>query len=363
MVQRYRYAEDEAGQFVDVQLLTRDTRHILGPYKCLSCGDRVIPSLGERVTHHFRHKQERACSGETYLHEAGKLAFLEAFQAAVAHGRPYPVQRLREEACRRHEAQSGKVCQFEPHLETFDLTRWVSRATKETDIDDFGGDVLLQNADGSVKLLVEIAVKHRCSETKIASGLKILEIPIASEDDIDRLRQGLTLDGVRGWGFNLAERPPIERLSCRGCRTSVDLFVVYASGKSVVVTAMLDKVPEILGQSEVIHGEVLPAPVTGKAERPIEIIGRYATRARFEGRVPVKSCTLCRRSAFSWRPEGGGPPIRCALRKAFVGHNEAATCEDYDLFAKAEDVVARRAPQKSRAPRATFATAARSIWD
>jgi hypothetical protein len=168
---------------------------------------------------------------------------------------------------------------------------------------------------------------------------------------------------VLGWGFNLAERPPVERLSCRGCRTSVDLFVVYASGKSVLMTAMLDQVPRILGQGDVIQGDVLPAPVTGQEERPIEIIGRHAARVRFEGRVPVKSCTLCRRSAFSWRPEDGHPLIRCALRKAFVGHNEAATCEDYDLFASPDDVVARRIAHKARAPKPTFVTAARSIWD
>ncbi len=31
MVRRTRYADDESGQFVDIWLLTRDTRHILGP--------------------------------------------------------------------------------------------------------------------------------------------------------------------------------------------------------------------------------------------------------------------------------------------------------------------------------------------
>jgi hypothetical protein len=168
---------------------------------------------------------------------------------------------------------------------------------------------------------------------------------------------------VQDWGSNLAERPPVERLSCRGCRTSVDLFVVYASGKSAVMAAKLDQVPRMVSQSDVIHSEVLPAPVAGQAERPIEIIGRHAARVRFEVKVPIKSCTLCRRSAFSWRPEDGHPPIRCTIRRAFVGHNEAATCEDYDLFAKAEDVEARRATQKARAPKTTFTTAARSIWD
>ena len=31
MAQRYRYAEDDVGQLVDVVFLTRDTRHVLGP--------------------------------------------------------------------------------------------------------------------------------------------------------------------------------------------------------------------------------------------------------------------------------------------------------------------------------------------
>ncbi len=63
-MQGYRYAVGEAGQFLDVRHLFRDTCHMLGPYKCLSSSDWVIPSMGNRVAHHFRHKQDRACRGK-----------------------------------------------------------------------------------------------------------------------------------------------------------------------------------------------------------------------------------------------------------------------------------------------------------
>lgn len=35
-------------------------------------------------------------------------------------------------------------------------------------------------------MLIEIFVSHACSEEKRTSGLWIMEIPISSEDDIDR---------------------------------------------------------------------------------------------------------------------------------------------------------------------------------
>lgn len=107
MTMRTCYALDAADKLVDIADLSRDTRHLLGPYRCSACKSPVIPALGERVSHYFRHRRDRECHGETYLHKTAKLAFLEAFTAAVAAARPYPVQRPRSVVCRRHEGEFG----------------------------------------------------------------------------------------------------------------------------------------------------------------------------------------------------------------------------------------------------------------
>ena len=353
MVLRYRYAEDEASQLVDVQLLTRDTRHILGPYRCLSCGDRLIPALGEKVAHHFRHKTEQACNRETYLHRTAKLVFLEAFMAAVASGRPYLVHRPRAEVCRRHEARFGKTCSFRERMEPFDLTRWVSRARLEAPIDGFVADVLLENEDGTVRLLIEMAVTHPCSPEKIASGLRIIEIPIHDEESIALLKQGITLQG--GWArdHNLAERPPMERDSCTDCPHRVTLFVVYGSGKSFLGDFSLEEAAQTLARPTLIHHEVTSWAAERGEDRPIEIVARHVAKARYEARVPVRSCTLCRRGGYSWYPEEAAKPIRCFERQAYVGYNEAATCKDYLLFPSREKLEAERRLQKGKPRKST----------
>ena len=65
-------------------------------------------------------------------------------------------------------------------------------------------------------------------------------------------------------------------------------------------------------------------------------------RARYDLKLPVRSCTLGRRGGLSWMPDDSGAPIRCFERQAYVGHNEAATCPDYMLFSSREKLVAER---------------------
>ena len=89
--------------------------------------------------------------------------------------------------------------------------------------------------------------------------------------------------------------------------------------------------------------------------------------ARFDLKVPVKSCTLCRFGAPSWQPAIGQPPIYCAKRQGLVAHNEAADCDDYYIFGTKEQLLARRDDQKRRAhaplAKPSFSPARGSIWD
>lgn len=367
MTLRTRFALNAEDTLVDIADLSRDTRHLLGPFRCAACKSPVIPALGEKVAHYFRHRRDRECHGETYLHRTAKFAFLEAFTKAVAEGRPYPVQRPRPVVCRRHEEEFGLSCSFEPELETFDLTRWVSQAAPEATVKERRADVLLQNRDASVELFIEIEVTHACEPAKIASGVRIMEIPIASDEDIARLREGIVLDGVRGRGINLAERSPRERSDCAGCPTQVGLFLVFEGGTSMVADYPLADAHRQRARDDVIHSAVLPSPVMPPGMRPIEVITLQVMTARFEQKVPVKSCTLCRYGAPSWQPAPGYLPMRCAKRQCLVGHDEAADCDDYYLFASKEQLLARRDNQKRRfhkAPsKSSFAPARGSIWD
>jgi len=160
------------------------------------------PALGNTNAHHFRHKHSRdvECSRETYLHEAAKHAVAEAFGDAVAAGNPFLMSRERPKVCRRHEVEFIRKCTLTPMREDFDLTRHLAVAHVEKGIGGFVADVLLESSDGSTQLLVEIEVTHSCEPQKIASGLKIIETKVESEEDIAGLRRGLLVDGLKTRG-------------------------------------------------------------------------------------------------------------------------------------------------------------------
>ena len=123
-----------------------------------------------------------------------------------------------------------------------------------------------------MKLFVESEVAHACEPEKIATGVRIMEIPIRSDDDIARLREGIVLDGVRGRGFNLAERSPRERPGCACCPMQVGLFLVFENSKSLVADYTLAEAHRHRVRADVVHSRVLPSPVMPPGMRPIEVI-------------------------------------------------------------------------------------------
>ena len=44
-----------------------------GPFSCISCGDPLILRKGDVRCHHFAHRPNSICSGESYQHKLGKI--------------------------------------------------------------------------------------------------------------------------------------------------------------------------------------------------------------------------------------------------------------------------------------------------
>lgn len=53
-------------------------------YECPSCKEKMVPAKGSTRAHHFRHGNA-TCSYETYLHNAAKNAFYNAFNITRSH--------------------------------------------------------------------------------------------------------------------------------------------------------------------------------------------------------------------------------------------------------------------------------------
>lgn len=183
MTIKYQYAQLDKS-IVDISSVTECDRKLR--FTCLGCGRSLIPVLGDRVERHFRHKTELACSGETYLHNLAKNRFYDDYSKCLEQKNPFLIHVLQQSKCTFYEenAGEGKPCGTETP-EFLDLTKWFSEPPLlESRYENFIPDVLLRSRKG-VPLFVEIKVSHACSQEKIDSGHRIIEIEINSVDDID----------------------------------------------------------------------------------------------------------------------------------------------------------------------------------
>jgi hypothetical protein len=63
-------------------------------FVCIGCGSRLVAHLkDDQRARHFAHYGRSLCTSyETYLHQAGKAAFVETYRECVRAGRPFVVR-------------------------------------------------------------------------------------------------------------------------------------------------------------------------------------------------------------------------------------------------------------------------------
>lgn len=181
MAIQYQYARSN-NAVIDILSVKKEDRK--ESFTCLGCDREMVPVLGDRVERHFRHKAELTCSGETYLHNLAKNKFYDAYSKCLEQKKPFLIHVLRQSKCTFYEQKLGSPC-LSTTPESFDITKWFSEPPLlESRYENFIPDVLLKSSKG-VPLFVEIKVFHACSQEKIDSGHRIIEIEINSVDDID----------------------------------------------------------------------------------------------------------------------------------------------------------------------------------
>lgn len=184
----YPNALDEDSQLINISSVEKDNKSIL--YRCLGCGQEMIPVLGTDRARHFRHLVEGECNPETYLHEYSKRYLAALFNSA----KEFPVTYYLTNACPR-----VSVCNFFKNEEradckgincrkTIDLKTEYDFAQIEGSYGGFRADILLLNKQdpSTPPLFLEIKVSNECSEDKIHSTNRIIEIEVQNEDDIKR---------------------------------------------------------------------------------------------------------------------------------------------------------------------------------
>ncbi len=179
MVQ-YLYALDCDNNLVKISDVTKDNRE---RYHCLSCGMEMSAVLGNKIEHHFRHKGDE-CSRESYLHKLSKLLLKERFDKSPTFEISYYIVKggCSNECCSLRD----KTCEENLELFTLDLKKDYNHCEIEGSYKGFRADVKLSDTRNPDRkpIFLEIYVKHKCSNDKIASGIQIIEIPVKNEDDV-----------------------------------------------------------------------------------------------------------------------------------------------------------------------------------
>lgn len=191
---KYRYAFDKTiGKVVDI--LTDVTEECRGTheYVCLGCGHEMKFALCKNRTNYFSHKSEQSCDGETYLHKLAKKMIKQKFDSSNEFRIRYQVNK----SCNNESCKMRNVfCSKRDVWEEIDLKQNYDTCSEESPVNGFIADLLLSNSQNPKlePILIEICVTHPCEEEKIKSGLKIIEIPVKSEDDLIQLCKHFTLN-------------------------------------------------------------------------------------------------------------------------------------------------------------------------
>lgn len=183
--QKYKYAYDEQNNFIcidDVNVVER----INHKYKCASCGKELIPKLGNIRIHHFAHKENVTCNGESYLHLLSKHILKKRFDNSDTFIFKYWCNFECDlvEHCPSLKHRGYSVCQ-DLRLITIDLKTLYDKCELEKKDKDSGKipDLVLYDSKGiNPPMWLEIYVTNKCSAEKKYSGKQIIEFHITSEE-------------------------------------------------------------------------------------------------------------------------------------------------------------------------------------
>jgi len=137
-------------------------------YVCPECGSPLVYRAGESVTHHYAHKANTACTGESILHLTAKALIAQA---------------INEHCASEVGASISMKCACDCCNSDFTLNlpkNVFSSARQEERIGSFICDVVAISAD-QPKLAIEVLATHAVGDEK-ASQLSIPWIELKAED-------------------------------------------------------------------------------------------------------------------------------------------------------------------------------------
>lgn len=296
-------------------------------YTCITCGNELIPRIGKYNERHFAHRITIDCNGETYLHKLGKELFEEHYKDCVENGIPFWVKLYQEKKCNCSEKEFNRNCELGTELVSIDLTRYYKQIVVEQIDGDFKPDLILTHDDPQKQIFIEIIVTHRSTEKKLGSGIRIIEINVDNEDDLELIKQHeLSENDSKLRIVNFVRNEIRETKSVTNCDEAADLFLVYKSGKCFMQTLPINK---IQSEQKRLKYSTLFSSVKQQAFENHVI-------AAYKQKKIAKNCYLCANHAkakqsmdFIDHIDNIGKAIYCFKNKTRCNSNDAIECEEF----------------------------------
>ncbi len=182
---QYKYALNEQGDLVSIH----DAQKGKNKFICPECHGEMIPRKGDHNAYHFAHKTTE-CKYDNYLHTLAELLIQKWYNESKSIKLSVPIN----EKCVDFESCLFKKigCIHVVNSQFYDLKKWYNNCEREPNdtIAKYGfkPDLFLRD-DGNTRncIFIEIAVTHKCEPPKINSGIRIIEIFIDNEEDIETI--------------------------------------------------------------------------------------------------------------------------------------------------------------------------------
>lgn len=279
-----RYAYDENHNVVDINDVTKENRK-WHQYFCMGCGKELVAKLGEHNRHHFAHRvklEGSECSKETYLHKLGKYLFQKWFETNSA----FRIALGQE--CRCSEGDncplfSESKCRDFGNI-SYDLKKYYTICTPEKKYDGYVADLLLEDEAGKYPpVFIEIFCKHKCTDEKIHSKHRIIEIKVEAEGQLLGLNHRTLMNNewCKLYNFNTEHIDRSRRLN-----VPVVKFAISKNGKPFCRECPSCQDLQPLSQSSIF--EIAFINDTSAINYDV---GRYL--ASLEG-FPIRGCRTCR---------------------------------------------------------------------
>lgn len=172
-------------------------------FLCPHCKQEVIGKYGKERRWHFAHKKKE-CDYDKYLHSIAEIQIAEWFNKE----KEIILDMIQYDTCIKNKEcplYNEYDCKKEKRTE-INLKAYYSECLLERKYGNFIADLLCkrnhQKEDNPI--FIEIYVSHKCTEEKIKSGIRIIEISIEKEEDITKIINNTKLkegDGIKLYNF------------------------------------------------------------------------------------------------------------------------------------------------------------------